>query len=132
RRTPSAAGSGSTARRCSRPTRALTSHSWSASPAAREDERATSSGRGAAPASGRYIHAQRPIAPTMGADESVSRRSVSAAASNSPSIDPTGGPPLAKTNYQYQKRQKEWEKKKKQEEKRKRKLEKTEADAAAE
>lgn len=32
-------------------------------------------------------------------------------------------PPLAKPNYQYQKRQKELEKKKKQEEKRKRKLE---------
>src|SRR2546423_1867903 len=45
------------------------------------------------------------------------------------------GAPLAKPNYQYQKRQKELEKKKKQEEKRKRKLDskaETEPDAVAE
>jgi hypothetical protein len=42
-------------------------------------------------------------------------------------------PPLAKPNYQYQKRQKELEKKKKQEEKRKRKLEsKAEGEPAGE
>jgi hypothetical protein len=38
------------------------------------------------------------------------------------------GAPLAKPNYQYQKRQKELEKKKKQEEKRKRKLESKEGE----
>lgn len=44
---------------------------------------------------------------------------------------PNRGDPLAKPNYQFQKRQKELEKKKKQEEKRKRKLEKTEGDPDA-